>query len=389
MASEFGFLSEETFKEKMDVLNTFLGQIASAQLTDAGGLSWKTVQTLVRAGLASKVFKIGDQLTCNKGTTTLAWDVIGMDVDTPADSQFTHTMTLQLHDCLSANMQYDNTEALYYCETALAAGTYNFTLLSGYDTSYGGGKTFQFTLTKEVPAGGVIMFPWAYNTQAASTKISTYASRTATTATETVAVTEGSEGTSLGTADGKTTNMNHTHRIRYGSNNWKESGIRQFLNSDKAAGAFWTPQTIFDRPPSWNASTAGFMSDLDSDFLAVIGETRKVVSRNTVTDGGGSDTLDDKFFLLSRREIYAGNELSSVIEGEPYPYYQNYSALSSAGAGADANRIKYRNGNAQWYWLRTPNAGNGYYVRHVYSGGTLNGYGANNSGGVAPACNII
>ena len=88
---------------------------------------------------------------------------------------------------------------------------------------------------------------------------------------------------SLGTADGKTTNMNHSHRIRYGSNNWVESAMRQYLNSDKAAGSVWTPQTKFDRPPSWNANTAGFMNGLDADFLAVIGKTTKVTCRNTVT----------------------------------------------------------------------------------------------------------
>jgi len=387
--NQFGFVSEEVFKEKMDLMNTFLGQIASAQMSSADVTSWKGVQTLVRAGLADKVFAIGDQLTCTKGTTTLTWDIIGIDVDIPADSQFTHSMTLQLHDCMSATMQVDNTEALYYCETALAAGTYNFTLLSGYDTTYGGGKTFQFTLTKEVPAGGVIMFPWAWNTQVSTTKISTYKTRTDTTVIESVAVTEGSEGTSLGTADGNTTNMNHTHRIRYGSNNYKESAIRQFLNSDKAAGAFWTPQTNFDRPPSWNASTAGFMNDLDSDFLAVIGKTEKVVSRNTVTDGGGSDTVKDKFFLLSRREVYMGNEISTVIEGEPYPYYSKYSDLSAAGTGTDSNRVKYRNGNAQYWWLRTPYAGTGGSVRRVSSTGTLDNVSAGSSLGVAPACNII
>lgn len=148
-----------------------------------------------------------------------------------------------------------------------------------------------------------------------------------------VGVTEGTGGTSLGTADGKATNMNHSHRIRYGSNNWVESAMRQYLNSDKAAGSVWTPQTKFDRHPSWNASTAGFMNGLDADFLAVIGKTTKVTCRNTVTDGGGSDITKDKFFLLSRREVFAGNEVSNVTEGEPYPFYSDYSDWSQEQDG--------------------------------------------------------
>lgn len=388
MSNQFGFLSDETFAEKMDTQNKFLAAILSAQGGSVVPTSFKDVQTLVRSGLASKVFHIGDQLVCNKGDVKLVWDIIGIDHDVPADKQFTHSMTLQLHDCL-ASMQYDGTEALFYCETELAAGTYHFTLLSGYDTTYGGGKTYQFTLTQPVPAGGQIMFPWGYNTQAASTKVSTYASRTATAAIESVSVVEGTEGTSLGTADGNTANMNHTHRIRYGSNNWVESAMRQWINSDKAAGSVWTPQTKFDRPPSWAASTAGFLNGIDADFLEVIGETEKVTCRNTVTDGGGSDITTDKFFLLSRREVYAGNEVSNVIEGEPYPYYSDYSDLSAAGTGNDTNRIKYRNGSPQYWWLRTPDSGYGHYVRSIYPAGNLNGSPAYHSYGVAPACNII
>lgn len=388
--NQFGFVSESAFTEKMDTMNAFLGQIAAAQMSDANVSSWAGVQQLVRSGLASKVFAIGDQFTCNKGNTVLTWDVIGIDHDTPADNQFTHSMTLQLHDCLSGTMQYDSEESLYYCETNLAAGTYNFTLLPNHDTNNGGGKTYQFTLTNEVPAGGVIIFPWRANTQAANTKISTYNTRTDTTAIETVAVTEGSGGISLGTADGNTTNMNHTHRIRYNSNNYKESAIRQFLNSDKAAGDFWVPQTAFDRPPTWNTSTAGFMNGMDEDFLSVIGTTTKVVSRNTITDGGGFDIVNDKFFLLSRKEVYAGEEILAIIEGEPYPYYEKYSDLPAAGPGVDSNRIKYLIGNMKSWWLRTPRADSGYHVRFVNSTGTLNSYNANNgSFGIAPACNII
>lgn len=389
MSNQFGFLSDETFAEKMDTQNKFLAAILSAQGGSVVPTSFKDVQTLVRSGLASKVFHIGDQLVCNKGDVKLVWDIIGIDHDVPADKQFTHSMTLQLHDCL-ASMQYDGIEALFYCETELAAGTYHFTLLSGYDTTYGGGKTYQFTLTQPVPAGGQIMFPWGYNTQAASTKVSTYASRMATAAIESVSVVEGTEGTSLGTADGNTANMNHTHHIRYGSNNWVESAMRQWINSDKDAGSVWTPQTKFDRPPSWAASAAGFLNGIDADFLEVIGETEKVTCRNTVTDGDGSDITTDKFFLLSRREVYAGNEVSGVIEGEPYPYYSDYSDLSAAGTGNDTNRIKYRNGSAQYWWLLTPTSGHGHNVRTIDPAGTLNNYGANgSSAGVAPACNII
>ena len=388
MSNEFGFVSDKTVAEKMDTMNVLLAALATGQGGSLKPKSWSDVQAIVRMGLASKVFAIGDQLTCKKGETTLVWDIIGFDVDAPADAQFAHSMTLQLHDCLQG-MQYDAPEALFYCENALPAGTYSFTLLAGYDATYGGGKTYHFTLTKEVPAGGQLTFPWGYNIQASTVKVSTYKSRTDTAAIETVAVTEGTEGTNLGTADGKAANMNHTHRIRYGSNNWAESAIRQYLNSDKAAGAVWTPQTKFDRPPSWNAGTAGFMNGLDADFLAAIEKTTKVTCRNTVTDGGGYDTTEDQFFLLSRREVFAGNEVSGVIEGEPYPFYSDYSDHASANTGADKNRIKYSGGSPQWWWLRTPGAWGGSVVRYVGTGGAVSSNHAVTGTGLGPACNII
>lgn len=388
MSNIFNIVSEETFAEKMDTQNKFLAAILSAQGGSIKPTGWADVQALVRSGLASKVFAIGDQLVCKKSDTTLVWDVIGIDHDEPTDKQFTHSMTLQLHDCLSATMQYDAPEALYFAETELAAGTYCFTI-QDYDATYGGNKTYNFTLTKPVPAGGQITFGWSYQTQAANAKISTYESRTSTTAIETVGVTVGSAGISLGTTDGNSPNVNHIHRVRYGSNNPLENAMRQFLNSDKVAGKVWTPQTNYDRPPSWVASTAGFMNGLDSDFLAVLGKTHKVTCLNTVTDGGGSVTQDDIFFLLSRREVFCGNEVASVIEGEPYPYYSDYSDYESANTGADKNRIKYRNGTAQYWWLRTPDAGNGGNVRYVHATGYLYSSSASSGHGVAPACNII
>ena len=387
MINQFGFVSEETFSEKMDTQNRFLAALVTAQGGTLKPTSWAEIQALVRAGLHKNVFSIGDQLVCSKGEGTLTWDVIGIDHDTPTDSQFTHSMTLQLHDCLPSAMQFDASEALYYAESGLDAGTYNFTI-QNYDTTYGGGKTYQFELQNAVPAGGQLTFGWSYNTQASAAKITAYNDEG--TQIEQVGVTEGSDGTSLGTTDGTSTNLNHIHRVRFGSNNYAESAVRQFLNSDKAAGSVWESKTNFDRPPAWNANTAGFMKDIDSDFLAVLGASPKVVALNTVTDGGGFVTINnDKFFLLSRSEVYGGKE-NNINEGEPYPYYSDYSDLSAAGTGDDSNRIKYRSGTAQVWWLRSPNSAYGHNVRGVGTNGYVSiGIYATGNFEVAPACNII
>lgn len=242
---------------------------------------------------------------------------------------------------------------------------------------YGGGATLQFTLAQAVPAGGVIMFPWAYQQQALATKISTYASREAAAAIETVSVSVGSDGTDLGTVDGHTEHMNHAHRLRYGSNRYKESAIRQWLNSDKAGGAWWQPQSEFDRAPSY-AARDGFLKKLDEGLVAAIGEVDKTVALNTVTDGGGSEVVRDRVWLLSRDEMGYGHE-NNITEGQTYPFF--------AGA-TNADRIYLLNGAPRWYWLRTPNAGYGSNVRYVNTDGSLNNYYACNSGGVLAAFTI-
>lgn len=351
-------------------------------ISGLGGMgvsSWEEVQKIVRAGLAGKVFNIGDRFTCKRGEETLTWDVIGFDCDVPSDVTKTHSMTLQLHDCLSA-MQFDAPEALYYAAEELPAGTYNFTLLAGYDLSYGGGKTFSFTLKNPVPQGGVIMFPWAYNTQSANTKISTYETVSSTAAIETVPVTEGAAGTPL-------ESTNHTHRIRFGSNNWSESAVRQFINSAAPAGSAWEPKTVYDRPPSWASSAAGFLNGLDEDFLAVIGEVKKVTALNAQT--GGSEATAERFFLLSRSEVYGGIE-NGISEGEPYPYYKDNSTLSAAGTGADANRAKcYADGTPTHWWNRSPDSSTFGSVRIIQTTGASYGYIAYGSLGIAPACCIV
>ena len=200
---------------------------------------------------------------------------------------------------------------------------------------------------------------------------------------------EGNTGTDLGMIlRSKTDAINSIDRALLGSNNWLESAMRQYLNSDKAAGSVWTPQSVFDRPPTWAATTAGFLHGIDPDFVAVLGNVKKKTGLNTISDGGGTATHDEKVFLLSRSEVFMGDEYAGG-EDTPYAYYKNYSDNQSASTGADKNRIKYRAGAAKYWWLRSPNAGTAYYVRLVNPSGAWNHSIATRAGGVAPACCIV
>ena len=366
-------LESENVQDAIDEIVIKVGGMAKVE-------SWADVQNIVNLGMAQNVFKVGEQLECGHTKYgTLVWDITDVSPE---------KLSLCVHKC-PVSLEYDAKEALYYAETELAAGTYNFTIVYQPWYTADNGKTFQFTLTKPVPQGGQIVLDMTYNAALAGKSVKTYSGGDSTTVIETATITEGSEGTAFGKTDGSVANVNHIQRAIVGSNNYKESALRQWLNSDGAAGTFWTPQTVFDRPPSWETNTAGFINGLDADFLAVISDTTYDVGLNNVTDGGGKETLTDKFVLLSRDEIYAGSE-GGVTQGEPLPYFSEFSDHNSPSTAADSNRIKTNaSGTATYWWLRSPDTSTFSDVRNMSDSGLLRNSRALNRIGVAPACNII
>lgn len=378
--SVLNFLSEETFIEHMDVTNKYLKCIADEVAVGFMFSSFAEIQTVVRSGRHLDLIPIGTQIVTSRGGTNITFDVIGKDIDTPSDPSLTHSLTLLMHEPYD-NIQFSAPQAMYYAEAELPAGTYNVTPRNGWSGGMGNGKTYQFTLTKPVPKGGQIVWNGEWNKDPINYKIKTYESQTSTTEIETVTPVEGSGGTEL-------TPLNHPHRMCYGSNNYKESAIRQLINSANPAGSVWTPQTKYDRPPNWVTSKAGLINGLDTDFLSVIGKTKKKTARCRLVDTGIDET-NDKFFLLSRSEFYAGNEYSDCDEGSPYPYFANYSDYTSPNTGVDKNRIKYKNGAPQWWWGRTPVSGVAGGVRVVNTAGQLDYDDASSTYGAVVACNII
>lgn len=368
-------------KEQMDVMNENLAKIAKAVGSQVDISTWEGIQKAVRSGIAKDILPVGSQLAVNHSVYgTRLFDVVAHDYLKSVHDENAHTMTIQQHDLLPGT-QFDASEAFYYAEAELPAGTYNFTLATAYSSWAEG--TYQFTLTKPVPKGGQLAISGYADAAMTARQVRSYANQTTTTATESVAITAGSGGTNLGTfGEG----LNHSHRVSYGSNNYKESAMRQFLNSSAAAGSVWTPQTKFDRPPSWLTSLAGYKNGLDQDFLAVVGKVVLPCSANNTYEAPDSSiakgtkyTLNDEFYLASAREIFNTN-WDVADDSKVFPFYE--------GAG-NADRIKYRDGSAAYWWLRTPNSGYAANVRLVGSDGTVNGNGAYGAYGLAPACTIV
>lgn len=99
----------------------------------------------------------GDHLVITETTTKLTWQILGFDEEDGLPAGKEHSVTLGLADIFIKAFQFDAAEALYFCETALPAGTYNVTLDHGaYDGGVAQDGTYQFTTTQEIPAGGGI-----------------------------------------------------------------------------------------------------------------------------------------------------------------------------------------------------------------------------------------
>ena len=359
--------------------------------------TWADIRNAVRMGLGATLFPAGYEFTTVDSDTgvSVVWAVRGHDHHTPANSRLAHSMTLEMKYVYSnANgsqkaVQYDAQEALYYAADGLSAGTYHFTVANQAWFAADNGKSFQFTLAESVPAGGQVVVSATYNQTFAGKSVKTYASPSSTAVIETTTLAEGNGGTSLGTTNGEG-NINHLHRIVLGSNNYAQSAARQWLNSAAAAGSVWAPTNKFDRAPSWATTYNGFIHSLPADFLAVVEPAVIPCRTNSIFECASLDgteftvnqvyELKDKFFLLSRPEIYGSWDSATYKDGELLDYYEGLT---------NAERRKYDNvGSVRYAWLRSPYPSNAYDARLVHTDGSLNSNRAYSSYGVAPACII-
>ena len=343
----------------------------------------------------------GDKIIITETANNIKFVVRGHDHHTAADSRLTHTMTLEtkfVYGTAAAykSLIFDATEALYYAENGLEAGSYYFTVKNQAWYADDNDVPYYFTLANDVPAGGQLVLNMTYNQSLQNKTISVFASKAATSASETVSLssTAIAGAVNLGEPDGLTPNMNFMHRAIFGSNNYAQSNVRQWLNSEGKVNTYYTAQTKFDRPNGnligSDTAYAGFAHGFGDDFLNAV---KPAVVPYRTNDVYEVDSLDgtvqakstvynvrDKFFLLSRPEIYGSWDSTSLKDGEQLDYYVGLT---------NAERIKYDSfGSARNAWLRSPIQSYGSRVRLVYTDGSLDGNGACYGLGAAVACII-
>ena len=397
--------TETTLREGVDMLRVLVrGQVFN---------SWREIQEVVRQGRAQDYFNIGDQLEVKwtKGTSeyTLPFDVVSFDdVIKEGETDPSPGMWLESHYAMDG-VQFDASEAIYVTDVALPAGTYNFTIGTNWGSNCVAGKVYQFTTTKEIPAGGQVMvgknndwYTWgAPDVAPANWRVHTFASSAATTPLDSnLELSEGSDGTALGSIASNTkysqSGVNNLQRAGYGYNRWAMSAMRQYLNSADAKNVWWTPKNPFDRAPQQLATLDGFLSGFDNEFLQAIGKIKVTTALNTIsdTDIGASEDVYDKFFLASLEQEYIVPQAAGV-EGAYWPYWKDRLELDSpqaqGGAGTNANHIRYAydaKSSAQSCRLRSANRGYAFHAWLVSASGSANYYFATLAYRGCPACVI-
>ena len=374
--------------DELDKQNGYLSMLAAGHKGDVYG-SMAQIARIIRSNdlnTNKKNFPIGDQIIMpwkdmddaehNTDLTAyqVAWDIVHHGMVELQDGTTVPGMFIQMHLCSSYGVQFSCPQAFYHCDEALPAGTYYFTVNAAYDT-IAASSILEFTLTQAVPAGGRIKMTTG--------KAVTTWSADGTTIIEstTAEVVSSSSGTNLGTTGSN--GLNSTARMRYGSNRWKTSAIRQYLN--KAGTGWFTSQENFDvRPDQYEKN--GFMSGFNDDFLAAIKPIKVTTALNTV-DGYADSSEDtfDTFFLPSLQQMYVSPQLADV-EGAYFEYWKARLARTSyAGTGSsnvyDAFKIPAINANsAQYVRLRSAYRGYATSAWLVISSGYViyygNAYGA-------------
>lgn len=363
------------------------------------------IRSVIRAGLASAFFNVGDQIVTDyaaaDGKTYAApWDVKHID-DTG--------VYFGMHYAIPEDMRFDAPEAIYYAETELAAGTYHIAVGAAYGNGWKAGQNIQFTLAQAVPAGGQIVIEFGTNNAndpTAGRVVRTYATIGAAEAIESTTTSSGTGGTGLGTIGVGNTpqkangNLNAISRTIYGSSRYSESAIRQWLNSDAAANAWWTPKNNWDRPPRVaDLNRAGFLTRLPADFVKILDYNEITIALNTA-EGLSSDreTVRDRIFLPSAENLYIAPQLAEA-EAPAWDYYK--SLAQEAGLPGKFQRwqtypilrhfnLTSANGNLAPVnvWLRSAYLSYSNGTLLVDSHGNITSYNAFDALRCPPACKI-
>lgn len=297
--------------------------------------TWEQVILAIKSKLHREMYAVGDKFSNIWKDTNNSnkeydnplrinhfEDGLELEDGTTVNGMWLHTVYAHLK-----GVQFSHQQAFYVSDEGMTAGTYCI----GFDYTWGDkgyvtkGDYWNFTLTKDVPAGGKLAgFYGAPDQPQTNWRVYVYSADGKTVLETVSAINKGQEGTLLGvmTAYGDE-NLNGIQQMAYGDNRYATSAIRQYLNSDKPKGEWWTAQTKWDIAPDQLSQIDGYLCGMDPELLAVLQPVKVVTYCNTVTATGQKQVKDityDKVTLISLEQMYI--EPQAAGEGEAHEYYK-------------------------------------------------------------------
>jgi hypothetical protein len=381
-------------------MSSSLGVIARAQTGVVEEMDYNGIKAVVAAGNAPAVFPVGTQLvntyTGKDGKTyDCPWDVVQPDDIAEGETGTTApAMVLQMHYASLEDIQFSAYQAFYVVqESGLAAGTYNVIMGLDWGTNVVNGGAYQFTLTKNAPAGARLTgFYGAPDTAPTSWKVYVYKDQQKSELLETCNVSAGTDGMNLGTFLAKPNGkLNGLHAVGYGDNRWYKSAYRQYLNSDLPAKQWWQPQDEWDMKPDQADTVPGFLAGFSDDFKNALTRVKVVTYGNIVIDDGSAVVTYDKIFLPSLQEIYCSPQVSG--DGTYWPYWKERTGAKTPQTPWKAYPLRITRDLAQRtvgrnVRLRSASRSNGDNAFSVTSSGGVNDWSAIFAQRCAPSCKM-
>lgn len=382
---------DETFGEKMDALNHLISHqnaaidlLASDKRADLV-TDVASVAQLAKNGELLEVMDYGDEIHPEwvDGETHYnpAMNLCHESDELLEDNETIHGCFFEWDKTLPFGAQFDAPEAIAYFDGTEAAGDYYISIGSNYGTGWSTAKHIQITLS-EAPAEGdqlVISLNTSSDTDPTNGRTWTVYGKGLTTAKQTGTTSNGTSGTELGSTSstsGQYTNgkINAPARAVYGYNRWSQSGLRQYLNSEAAAGSWWSAQNPWDRPHALAASKPGFLEGYDASVKQYF-KPIKVVTVACDADSNAEDVTYDKVFLSSLEQMYCVPQFSGK-EGSFWEYYKRLLGRTTpAPTGETYARLKK-------YGLEAPSTAQYCFRRSANRAGATNVWCASSSGGV-------
>lgn len=381
-------------------MSSSLGVLARAQTGVVEEMDYNGIKAVVAAGNAPAVFPVGTQLvntyTGKDGKAyDCPWDVVKADDIAEGETGTTApAMVLQMHYASLEDIQFSAYQAFYVVqESGLAAGTYNVKMGLDWGTNVKNGTTYQFTLTKNAPAGARMTgFYNAPNTAPTSWKVYVYKDQNKSELLETCNVSAGDAGMNLGTFLAKPNGkLNGLHPVVYGDNRWYKSASRQYLNSDAPAKEWWTPQDEWDMKPDQADTVPGFLAGFSDDFKNALTRVKVVTNSNNVTGDGSAVVTYDKIFLPSLEELYLRPDSSD--EGTYWPYWKERTGAKTPQAKFQTYPLRITRDLAQRTVARSARLRSAHYDDgnrsfSVYFNGLVDCWGAFYAYRCTPACKM-